>query len=57
MFCELEVGLFLSNRGEVVQFLEGQNAPDLISGPSTYNKIWEIKTKYDSPYLSKLFVE
>ncbi len=53
---ELEVGLFLAGKGERVQFLEGQNSPDLISGISCYNRIWEVKTIYDSQFISNLFI-
>ncbi len=54
---ELEVGLFLLNIGEKVKFLESQNAPDLVSGTKNFEKIWEVQTKYDSPYLKRLFIE
>ncbi|MHA1150722.1 MAG: hypothetical protein ACTSR8_21075 [Promethearchaeota archaeon] len=55
--CELEVGNFLTNIGEKVQFLEGNNSPDLISGITDYDKVWEVSTIFDSPEMKKLWTE
>jgi Txe/YoeB family toxin of Txe-Axe toxin-antitoxin module len=57
LFCELEVGDFISGKGEKVIFLEGQNSPDMISGIKKFDKVWEISTVFDSPEIKDLWIE
>lgn len=57
LFCELEVGDFISGKGEKVIFLEGQNSPDMISGIKKFDKVWEISTIFDSPEIKNLWIE
>jgi len=57
LFCELEVGDFILDKGEKVIFLEGQNSPDMISGIKKFDKVWEISTVFDSPEIKNLWIE
>ena len=57
LFCELEVGDFMLDKGEKVIFLEGQNSPDMISGIKKFDKVWEISTVFDSPEIKNLWIE
>lgn len=55
--CELEVGLFLSKKGEKVRFLEGQSSPDLVSGNQFFNKIWEVSSIFNNKELRRLWIK
>lgn len=54
-FAELELGFFLSEKGEKIKFLEGTNAPDLISEKDGMERVWEIYSTYDTLLIKILF--
>lgn len=51
---ELKLGQFLIHKGERVEFIEGRNSPDLISGHNFFNRIWEVATAFNQPQLKVL---
>lgn len=54
---ELKLGQFLIHKGERVEFIEGKNSPDLISGHNSFNRIWEVATAFNQPQLEALWIE